>query len=65
MPLLGGGDPTPWGDDVVFSEQEETLVAGNPKWAYFKHFAIAVTGRKAAFRNCDQISGLRHQPGGR
>jgi len=39
-PLLTG-DPADWGEDAVYSEQEETRVVRTPKWAYFKRFADA------------------------
>ena len=32
----GGGDD--WGEDAVYSEQEETRVVRTPRWAYFKRF---------------------------
>ncbi|MCA8869448.1 MAG: sulfatase-like hydrolase/transferase [Rhodobacteraceae bacterium] len=39
-PLLTG-DPGDWGEDAVYSEQEETRVVRTPKWAYFKRFGKA------------------------
>ena len=39
-PLLSG-NPRDWGDDAVYSEQEETRVVRTRKWAYFKRFADA------------------------
>ncbi len=39
-PLLTG-DPADWGEDAVYSEQEETRVVRTPKWAYFKRFDAA------------------------
>lgn len=39
-PILTG-DPGDWGEDAVFSEQEETRVMRTPKWAYFKRFGDA------------------------
>ena len=41
MPILHGSDLGDWGNDVVYSEQEETRVIRTPKWAYFKRFAGA------------------------
>ena len=38
LPLLKGVEPQDWGQDAVFSEQEETRVIRTPKWAYFKRF---------------------------
>jgi arylsulfatase A-like enzyme len=38
IPVLTGSDLSDWGDDAVFSEQEETRVIRTPKWAYFKRF---------------------------
>ena len=38
LPLLNGDTPVNWGDDAVFSEQEETRVVRTQKWAYFKRF---------------------------
>lgn len=35
-PLLKGKEHHAWGEDAVFSEQEETRVVRTPKWAYFK-----------------------------
>jgi len=40
MPLLTGQIDT-LGDDVVYSEQEETRVVRTRKWAYFKRFSDA------------------------
>ena len=37
--LMGSSDD--WGDDVVYSEQEETRVIRTQKWAYFKRFPDA------------------------
>ena len=37
-PLFTGDAPLDWGDDVVFSEQEETRVVRTSKWALFKRF---------------------------
>jgi arylsulfatase A-like enzyme len=39
-PLLTG-NPDDWGEDAVYSEQEETRVLRTPKWAYFKRFGNA------------------------
>lgn len=39
--LLRGDDVADWGDDEVFSEQEETRVIRNPQWAFFKRFGKA------------------------
>eukprot|EP00095_Tigriopus_kingsejongensis_P000082 snap_masked-scaffold2_size2283618-processed-gene-17.28 protein:Tk00082 transcript:snap_masked-scaffold2_size2283618-processed-gene-17.28-mRNA-1 annotation:"mucin-desulfating sulfatase (n-acetylglucosamine-6-sulfatase)" len=36
-PLLTGHTEN-WGEDAVYSEQEETRVVRTPKWAYFKRF---------------------------
>lgn len=38
MPVLKGDMPTDWGDDAVYSEQEETRVIRTQKWALFKRF---------------------------
>ncbi len=38
MPVLKGESPANWGDDAVYSEQEETRVIRTPKWALFKRF---------------------------
>ena len=38
MPVLKGEDLADWGDDAVFSEQEETRVVRTSKWAFFKRF---------------------------
>jgi arylsulfatase A-like enzyme len=40
MPLLTG-NPDDWGEDAVYSEQEETRVVRMRKWAYFKRFTDA------------------------
>lgn len=37
-PLLKGEPLVDWGEDEVFSEQEETRVIRTPQWAYFKRF---------------------------
>lgn len=39
-PLLTG-KPDDWGEDAVYSEQEETRVVRTRKWAYFKRFTGA------------------------
>ena len=36
--LLRGEDVADWGEDEVFSEQEETRVIRTPQWAFFKRF---------------------------
>ena len=36
--LLKGDKLTDWGEDEVFSEQEETRVLRTPQWAYFRRF---------------------------
>ena len=36
--LLRGRDLSDWGEDEVFSEQEETRVVRTPQWAFFKRF---------------------------
>lgn len=36
--VLNGADPVDWGDDAVFSEQEETRVIRTAKWVFFKRF---------------------------
>ncbi len=36
--LLRGEELTSWGEDEVFSEQEETRVIRTPDWAFFKRF---------------------------
>lgn len=38
MPVLKGKMPVDWGDDAVFSEQEETRVIRTQKWALFKRY---------------------------
>lgn len=38
-PLLRGAEVGDWGDDEVYSEQEETRVIRTPQWAFFKRFA--------------------------
>ena len=38
MPVLKGDMPTDWGDDAVYSEQEETRVIRTQKWVLFKRF---------------------------
>ncbi|OED39834.1 hypothetical protein AB833_13715 [Chromatiales bacterium (ex Bugula neritina AB1)] len=38
LPLLAGDTPLDWGDDAVYSEQEETRVVRTQKWALFKRF---------------------------
>lgn len=38
MPILKGESLTHWGDDAVFSEQEETRVIRTQKWALFKRY---------------------------
>ncbi len=38
MPVLKGEMPTDWGDDAVYSEQEETRVVRTQKWVLFKRF---------------------------
>lgn len=38
MPVLKGDMPADWGDDAVYSEQEETRVVRTQKWAFFKRF---------------------------
>ena len=47
LPVLKGEDPEGWGQDAVFSEQEETRVIRTAKWAYFKRFR----GQSAAFED--------------
>ncbi len=37
--LLRGQDAPDWGEDAVYSEQEETRVIRTPGWAYFKRFS--------------------------
>lgn len=37
--LLRGEDVADWGEDEVFSEQEETRVIRTPQWAFFKRMA--------------------------
>jgi len=39
-PLLAG-QANNWGEDVVYSEQEETRVLRSPKWVYFKRYKHA------------------------
>jgi len=38
MPVLKGETPVDWGDDAVYSEQEETRVIRTQKWVLFKRF---------------------------
>ncbi len=38
MPILKGESLTNWGEDAVFSEQEETRVIRTQKWALFKRY---------------------------
>jgi len=38
MPIIKGEVPPDWGDDAVFSEQEETRVVRTQQWALFKRF---------------------------
>lgn len=38
MPVLTGDMPVDWGDDAVYSEQEETRVIRTQKWVLFKRF---------------------------
>jgi len=38
MPILKGEMPPDWGDDAVYSEQEETRVVRTQQWALFKRF---------------------------
>ncbi len=38
MPVIKGVVPVDWGDDAVYSEQEETRVVRTQKWAFFKRF---------------------------
>jgi len=38
MPVLKGATPVGWGDDAVYSEQEETRVVRTQKWVLFKRF---------------------------
>ncbi len=38
MPVLKGDMPADWGDDAVYSEQEETRVVRTQKWVLFKRF---------------------------
>ncbi len=38
LPVLKGDAPVDWGDDAVFSEQEETRVVRTQKWVLFKRF---------------------------
>ncbi len=38
MPVLQGDMPADWGDDAVYSEQEETRVVRTQKWAFFKRY---------------------------
>lgn len=43
VPVLQGSDLSDWGNDAVFSEQEETRVIRTSKWAYFKRFEGSTT----------------------
>ena len=38
MPILKGRDLTEWGEDAVFSDQEETRVIRTAKWVLFKRY---------------------------
>jgi len=38
MPIIRGESLTDWGEDAVYSEQEETRVVRTQKWALFKRF---------------------------
>ena len=38
LPVLTGDMPVDWGDDAVYSEQEETRVIRTQKWVLFKRF---------------------------
>ena len=38
MPILKGASLVDWGEDAVFSEQEETRVVRTQKWALFKRY---------------------------
>jgi len=38
MPVLKGNPAPDWGDDAVYSEQEETRVVRTQKWALFKRY---------------------------
>jgi len=39
VPLFSGDTPDSWGDDVVYSEQEETRVIRTPKYVLFKRYS--------------------------
>ena len=39
LPVLREESPDDWGDDAVYSEQEETRVVRTPKWVLFKRFS--------------------------
>ena len=39
--LLRGEAVADWGDDEVYSEQEETRVIRTPQWAFFKRYAAS------------------------
>ncbi len=55
-PLLSG-NPRDWGNDAVFSEQEETRVVRTRKWAYFKRFADA-----PSHPICDELFDVEADP---
>jgi len=39
VPLFSGTTPDNWGDDAVYSEQEETRVIRTPKYVLFKRYS--------------------------
>lgn len=43
LPILEDDENEIWGEDAVYSEQEETRVVRTQKWAYFKRFNCADT----------------------
>lgn len=55
---LLSGNPKDWGEDAVYSEQEETRVVRTPKWAYFKRF-----GNAPNHPIDDELFDIEHDPG--
>lgn len=58
MPLLTGNMAADWGDDAVFSEQEETRVIRTPKWVLFKRFS-----KTCAVDIEDELYDVENDPG--
>jgi len=57
-PLLKGEPLVDWGEDEVFSEQEETRVIRTPQWAYFKRFRGATQ-----YELSDELYDVENDPG--